>query len=183
MDKITPEKRSYNMSRILGKDTKPELFVRKYLFGMGLRFRKNDKRLPGHPDIVFPKYKTVVFVHGCFWHGHEGCKLFVMPKSNVEFWENTASQYIETVYKDMMKNIYAGALYKTGQEDRAGEIFAEQGDYQSLMTMFYQKRSYAAIRQEYLKNPNSLVLPFLMQDFVNNAQEAYDAEYDEGGFG
>ena len=102
---------------------------------------------------------------------------------NVEFWENTVSQYIETVYKDMMKNIYAGALYKTGQEDRAGEIFAEQGDYQSLMTMFYQKRSYAAIRQEYLRNPNALVLPFLMQDFVNNAQEAYDAKFDMGGFG
>ena len=100
---------------------------------------------------------------------------------NVEFWERTASQYIETVYKDMMKNIYAGALCKTGQTERAVEIFAEQGDYQSLMTLFYQKRSYAAIRQEYLKNPNTLVLPFLLQDFVNNAQEAYDAKYDIGG--
>lgn len=76
------------MSHIHGKDTKPEILVRRYLFNRGLRFRKNDKRLPGHPDIVFPKYKTVVFVHGCFWHGHEGCKYFVMPKSNVEFWQN-----------------------------------------------------------------------------------------------
>ena len=100
---------------------------------------------------------------------------------NVAFWEKTASQYIETVYKDMMKNIYAGALYKTGQTEEAIEIFADQGDYRSLMTLFYQKRSYAAIRQEYLKNPNTLVLPFLMQDFVNNAQEAYDAKYDMGG--
>lgn len=100
---------------------------------------------------------------------------------NVAFWENTASQYIETVYKDMMKNIYAGALYKTGRTEEAVEIFADQGDYRSLMTLFYQKRSYAAIRQEYLKNPNTLALPFLLQDFVNNAQEAYDAKYDIGG--
>ena len=100
---------------------------------------------------------------------------------NVAFWEKTASQYIETVYKDMMKNIYAGALYKTGRTEEAIEIFADQCDYRSLMTLFYQKRSYAAIRQEYLKNPNTLVLPFLMQDFVNNAQEAYDAKYDMGG--
>ena len=95
MDKISLEQRSYNMSLIHGKDTKPEILVRKYLFGRGLRFRKNDKRLPGHPDIVFPKYKTVVFVHGCFWHGHESCKYFVMPKSNVEFWENKIHTNIE----------------------------------------------------------------------------------------
>ena len=88
MDKVTLEQRSYNMSLIHGKATKPEILVRKYLFSRGLRFRKNDKRFPGHPDIVLPKYKTIVFIHGCFWHGHEGCKYFVMPKSNVEFWQN-----------------------------------------------------------------------------------------------
>ncbi len=88
MDKVSSQQRSYNMSLIHGQDTKPEILVRKYLFSRGLRFRKNDKRLPGHPDIVFPKYKTVVFINGCFWHGHEGCKYFVMPKSNVEFWQN-----------------------------------------------------------------------------------------------
>lgn len=75
------------MSRIHGRDTKPEVIVRKYLFAKGLRYRKNDKRFPGHPDIVFPKYKTVIFVHGCFWHGHEGCRYFRIPSSNVEFWE------------------------------------------------------------------------------------------------
>ena len=93
---------------------------------------------------------------------------------NISFWEETASQYIETVYKDMMANIYAGALYKTGAVDKAGELFAQQGDYQSLMTMYYKKRSFAAIKYEYQKNANALVLPFLLQDFVNNAQEAYD---------
>ena len=79
--------RSYNMSRVKGKDTKPEEIVRKYLFSQGFRYRKNDKRLPGKPDIVLPKYKTVIFVNGCFWHKHEGCKYFVWPKSNSEFWK------------------------------------------------------------------------------------------------
>ena len=88
VDKFSKETRSYVMSRIRGKDTKPEVLVRKYLFSRGLRFRKNDKRYPGRPDIVLPKYNTIVFVHGCFWHLHEGCKYAVMPKSNVEYWEN-----------------------------------------------------------------------------------------------
>lgn len=86
-DKFSKETRSYIMSRIRGKDTKPEILVRKYLFARGLRFRKNDKRYLGRPDVVLPKYKTAVFVHGCFWHLHEGCKYAKMPKSNVEYWE------------------------------------------------------------------------------------------------
>lgn len=88
VDRVSKEVRSYNMSRIRSKDTKPEILVRTYLFSRGLRFRKNDKRYPGSPDIVLPKYKTIVFVHGCFWHLHEGCKYAVMPKSNVDFWKN-----------------------------------------------------------------------------------------------
>lgn len=79
------------MAAIKGKDTKPEMIVRKYLFSRGLRFRIQVKKLPGRPDIVFPKYKTVVFVNGCFWHGHEGCRYFRLPKSNVEFWERKIS--------------------------------------------------------------------------------------------
>ena len=85
-DVHSPEVRSFNMSQIHGKDTKPEDKVRKYLFSRGFRYRKNDKRLPGKPDIVLPKYRTVIFVNGCFWHKHEGCKYFVMPKSNTDFW-------------------------------------------------------------------------------------------------
>ena len=88
MDVHNKETRSYNMSCIKGKNTKPEELVRKYLFSQGFRYRKNDKRLPGHPDIVLPKYKTVIFVNGCFWHGHEGCKYFVWPQNNAEFWKN-----------------------------------------------------------------------------------------------
>lgn len=76
MDNRTPEARSRNMSRIPSKDTKPEETVRKYLFSQGFRYRKNVSKLPGKPDIVLPKYKTVVFVNGCFWHAHKGCKWF-----------------------------------------------------------------------------------------------------------
>ena len=87
MDVHDKKTRSYNMSCIKGRDTKPEEMVRKYLFAQGFRYRKNDKRLPGAPDIVLPKYKTDVFVNGCFWHGHMDCKYFVWPKSNPDFWK------------------------------------------------------------------------------------------------
>lgn len=79
--------RSYIMSHIRGKDTSIEMMVRSFLFSKGLRFRKNDKRYPGHPDVVLPKYRTMVFINGCFWHMHENCpKATRVPKSNVEFW-------------------------------------------------------------------------------------------------
>lgn len=78
--------RSYNMSRIRWKDTKPELAVRKALFAHGFRYRLHDRKLPGKPDIVLKKYKTVIFIHGCFWHGHEGCRYFVVPKTRTEWW-------------------------------------------------------------------------------------------------
>lgn len=100
-------------------------------------------------------------------------------QENIRFWEGTASQFIETVYKEMMQNIYAGALLKTGHETEASELFANQGDWSSLMTQYYKKRSCAAIRQEYQKDANAAVLPFLLQDFVNNTQEAVDLENDE----
>ena len=77
MDVHSKEVRSYNMSRIKWKDTKPEILVRKFLFTKGLRYRLHDKKMAGKPDIVLAKYRTVVFIHGCFWHGHEGCKYFV----------------------------------------------------------------------------------------------------------
>ncbi|SFH40657.1 very short patch repair endonuclease [Pontibacter chinhatensis] len=87
-DVHSKETRSYIMSRVKGKDTKPEILVRKYLHSKGFRYRLHPKHLIGKPDIVLPKYKTVVFVHGCFWHGHEGCKYHVIPKSRIEFWTN-----------------------------------------------------------------------------------------------
>lgn len=86
-DRITPEERSENMRKIKGKDTKPEILVRKYLFSKGYRFRKNDKRYPGKPDLILPKYKTAIFINGCFWHQHPGCRYAYMPKSRTEFWK------------------------------------------------------------------------------------------------
>ena len=88
MDVHNKETRSYNMSRIKGRKTKPEEIIAKYLFSQGFRYRRNVKKLPGTPDIVLKKYKTVIFVNGCFWHMHEGCKYFVWPKDNSEFWKN-----------------------------------------------------------------------------------------------
>lgn len=94
-DVHTPEQRHRNMSAIRSKNTKPEELVRKYLFAQGFRYRKNDPRLPGKPDIVLPKYKTVIFVNGCFWHGHEGCRYFVWPENNADFWRKKIGSNIE----------------------------------------------------------------------------------------
>lgn len=91
---MTPEQRHNCMAAIKGKDTKPEMIVRKYLFSRSLRFRVQVRKLPGMPDIVLSKYKTVIFVNGCFWHGHEGCKYFRLPKSNVEFWQTKIERNI-----------------------------------------------------------------------------------------
>ena len=88
MDHLTPEKRSWNMSRIQSRNSKPELVVRSALHKAGYRFRLHRKDLPGKPDIVLPKYKTVIFVHGCYWHRHKGCKNTTTPKTNTEFWLN-----------------------------------------------------------------------------------------------
>jgi DNA mismatch endonuclease (patch repair protein) len=80
--------RSYNMSQIKGKDTKPEMLVRKFLHAQGFRYKLHDKSLPGKPDLVLPKYKTAIFIHGCFWHGHAGCRYYVVPKTRTEWWLN-----------------------------------------------------------------------------------------------
>ena len=86
-DKLTSSQRSHCMSRIRGKNTKPEILVRKGLHARGFRFRLHNKKLPGSPDIVLPKYGVAIMVNGCFWHGHKGCRYATKPKSNVEFWE------------------------------------------------------------------------------------------------
>lgn len=91
-DTISKERRSWNMSRIRGADTKPEVLVRSWLFRDGFRFRKNDRRLPGAPDVVLPRYKVVIFVNGCFWHRHRGCRYAYMPKSRIDFWTKKFAQ-------------------------------------------------------------------------------------------
>ena len=87
-DVQTPLQRHNTMSAIRGKNTKPEMIVRRGLWKRGFRYRLNYKRLPGHPDLVLRKYKTCIFINGCFWHGHEGCKYYTVPKTNTEFWVN-----------------------------------------------------------------------------------------------
>ena len=108
MDKLTKEQRHRCMSAIKGKNTKPELLVRKFLFSRGFRYRLNHPRLPGHPDIVLRKYRTVIFVNGCFWHVHEGCKYFKWPESNVEFWKNklTENRRRDVVKIQALKELY-----------------------------------------------------------------------------
>mgnify|MGYP001365197712 CR=1 FL=1 len=98
-DVHSPAVRSYNMSQIKSGNTKPELLVRKFLFANGFRYRIHDSRFPGKPDVVLPMYKTVIFVHGCFWHGHDGCKYYIVPKTRTEWWINK----IETNRKNDFK--------------------------------------------------------------------------------
>lgn len=88
MDIVNPEQRSRNMSAIRSQNTKPEIYFRKLLFAEGYRYSLNSNKIPGHPDIYLRKYNTAVFIHGCFWHQHEGCRYAYMPKSRVEFWKN-----------------------------------------------------------------------------------------------
>ncbi len=87
MDRLTPEQRSRLMSRIRSKNTKPEITVRRLVFSLGYRYRLHSKHLPGSPDLVFPGRKKVIFVNGCFWHGHSGCRFSCLPKSRIEFWQ------------------------------------------------------------------------------------------------
>lgn len=109
-DRITKEHRSWNMSRIKGSDTKPERMLRSALHQAGFRFRLHDKRLSGKPDLVLKKYKTVIFVHGCFWHRHKDCDKAYTPKSNIEFWEN---KFRRTVERDKQQS---KELSKSGWE-------------------------------------------------------------------
>lgn len=101
-DVHSKEIRSFNMSRIKGKDTKPELLVRKFLFSQGFRYRLHDKKLPGKPDVILSKYKTVIFVNGCFWHGHQDCKYFVVPKTRTEWWLNKINVNISNDNKALL---------------------------------------------------------------------------------
>lgn len=95
MDRITPEKRSWLMSRIRSENTTPEIRVRSALHRAGYRFRLHVKTLPGSPDIVLPKYKTVIFVHGCFWHNHKGCSISRIPSTNSDFWKKKFQRNVE----------------------------------------------------------------------------------------
>ncbi|MDY6279835.1 MAG: DNA mismatch endonuclease Vsr [Roseburia faecis] len=103
MDTFTTEKRSEIMSCVPSKNTKPEEFVRKYLFSQGFRYRKNDKRYPGTPDIVLPKYRTVVFVNGCFWHQHPGCRKATIPAAHHDYWKAKLNRNVERDKEEINK--------------------------------------------------------------------------------
>lgn len=102
-DSLTPEQRSRNMASISGKNTKPELTVRKFLFSNGFRYRLHRKDLPGNPDVVLPGHRTAIFINGCYWHRHPGCKLAYSPKSNVEFWEEKFRGNVERDHRNYAK--------------------------------------------------------------------------------
>ncbi len=110
MDVHSPEQRSYNMSRIKGKDTKPELLVRKWLWSRGYRYRLHRKDLPGKPDIVFPRHRKAVFVHGCFWHKHD-CRYFKWPRTNREFWKKKINENVRRDQKNYQDLIADGWNY------------------------------------------------------------------------
>lgn len=95
MDTLSAEQRHNNMAAIKGKGTKPEMIVRKFLWSRGFRYRVNNARLPGHPDLVLRKYRTCIFVNGCFWHGHKNCRYYVIPKTNTDFWIRKITRNIE----------------------------------------------------------------------------------------
>jgi DNA mismatch endonuclease (patch repair protein) len=99
-----PDIRSYNMSQIHGKDTKPELMVRKHLHSQGFRFRLHDAKLPGKPDVLLKKYDSIIFIHGCFWHGHEGCRYFKIPGTRAEWWSAKIERNIQRD-KDSVKKL------------------------------------------------------------------------------
>jgi DNA mismatch endonuclease (patch repair protein) len=106
-DRLSPEARSEHMRRIRGKNTAPEMLVRRGLHAMGLRFRVHRADLPGHPDIVLPKWRTVIFVHGCFWHRHKGCARATMPSTRQEFW---TAKFARTVERDAEQEAALRAL-------------------------------------------------------------------------
>ncbi len=132
-DVHTKEIRSKNMAAIKGKNTKPEMLVRRFLHANGFRYKLHDKSLPGKPDIVLPKYKTVIFVHGCFWHGHEGCKYYVVPKTRTEWWLNKINgniandkKAIKALKKEGWKiiNIWTCKLKKSGLSNTLKKLVA-----------------------------------------------------------
>ena len=132
-DVHSKETRSYNMSRIKSKDTKPEMLVRRFLHKNGFRYRLHVKNMPGKPDIVLPKYKTVIFIHGCFWHGHEGCKYYVIPKTRTEWCLNKINgninndkQNIEYLAKIgwTVLNVWECELKKTNVENTLEQLIS-----------------------------------------------------------
>lgn len=148
----TTPQRSYNMSRIRSKNTTQERIVRSELWHRGYRYRLNDKRLPGTPDLVLPKYRAVIFINGCFWHGHRGCPKYVAPKANAEFWKEKISRNID---RDELNSqrldplawtvITVGECELTKKTDREATIARIEADLQAAKTKY---EHYLSTRRE-----------------------------------
>ncbi|HCO27064.1 MAG: very short patch repair endonuclease [Gimesia sp.] len=153
-DRISPEHRSWNMSRIKNRDTKPELIVRSLLHRMGYRFRLHRKDLPGKPDIVLPKYKTVIFVHGCFWHRHKGCKYAYNPKSRVDFWKKKFASNVKrdiTASKELESNGWKVIIIwecETSDIDALARLLNESILHSMPYKQFHRRQSLSKSLQE-----------------------------------
>ena len=161
-DTLTPEQRHRNMAAIHSSSTKPELKLRRALWSLGFRYRINERHMPGKPDIVLPKYRTVVFIHGCFWHGHKDCKYYTVPKTNTEFWTAKVArnqQRDQEVWRQLEAKgwfviiIWECELKKYRFEDTvnsvAAEIVRNGNTYQYIQTARKKAR---ALYQEEQKN-------------------------------
>mgnify|MGYP003498922919 FL=1 len=159
-DTLSQTQRSYNMSRIRGKNTKPEILVRKGLHARGFRFRLHNKKLPGSPDIVLPKYGVAIMVNGCFWHGHKGCRYATKSKTNIEFWEtkiarNRHRDEVTTAHLEALgwavMTIWECELRNTSQLDDRLDALAEEiryaGEVKRVKDM-NKRQSRAAARRE-----------------------------------
>lgn len=133
-DVLTPDQRHRNMAAIRSASTKPEIELRRTLWRLGFRYRVNDKMLPGKPDIVLPKYRTVIFIHGCFWHGHKGCRFYTVPKTNTDFWTAKVARNQERdqeVWRQLEAKgwsviiVWGCELKKTMLEDTVGRVRTE----------------------------------------------------------
>lgn len=146
-DRMTPEQRSRCMAAIKGRDTKPEMMVRKFLHAKGLRYRVNNSKLPGSPDIVLRKYKTVVFVDGCFWHGHEGCKYYRLPKTNTDFWRHKIILNIARDYANNVDLRLAGwrviRIWECGIKTKAGRAETLERLYATIVGSNQSPMQYA----------------------------------------
>ena len=145
-DRITPEQRSRNMQQVHGKDTKPEVYIRRLLFSDGYRYRIHSNHVPGHPDIWMKKYNTAIYVHGCFWHRHEGCKYASVPSSNSEFWNDKFMKNItrdQEVKKSLSKkNIKCLVIWECTIKDMHKSLEKEKSVLREIESFLNKSDSY-----------------------------------------
>ena len=159
-DRLTPEQRSRCMSHIHSKDTKPEMIVRKYLFSQGYRYRLHVRKLPGTPDMVLRKYHTVIFVNGCFWHGHEGCQYYVLPKTRTDYWRAKIERNKERDFKERLELKHLGWHViqiwecQLKPKEREATLKALAYTINEMMLLNYEAKGYASQEEETMEIRN-----------------------------